>query len=205
MENNFEELKKELLEKAKTAGACNSGYRKAEGANDEAGLLKVVNEYLDWCSNSEIITNEWLSKFNPAILLASGCANTGLENTGLANSGDSNSGYRNSGAFCTDKNPTLFLFNKAAKMTVKEWENSKAFNLMLSIDPTIWVPWNAMSEEEKKSNPKLEASEGYTKSIPLKDAWKNTWGNWSEENKKVFTDLENFDSSIFEEITGVKI
>lgn len=90
-------------------------------------------------------------------------------------------------------------------MTVRQWEQTKAYDLMWSINPTTWVQWSAMSEEEQKSNPKLEASEGYTKSIPLKEAWVNAWGNWSEENKKEFTSLENFDQQIFFEITGIKI
>jgi len=284
-EITFEELKSELLAKAKLANACNDGYRKADKATNESELLKVIFEYLDWCINAKIISHEYFAKFDKVTFLESGIANTGKENTGFTNSGysnsgyrnsgdrnsgyrnsgysnsgysnsgyrnsgysnsgycnsgysnsgyrnsgysnsgdsnsgnwnsgnwnsgdrnsgDSNSGYRNSGAFCTDKNPTLFLFNKPAKMTIKEWENSRAFNLMYSIEPTVWIPWNAMSEDEKKANPKYEASEGYCKSIPLKDAWKNTWGNWSDENKNIFTSIENFDAAIFEEITGIKI
>lgn len=89
-------------------------------------------------------------------------------------------------------------------MTVREWEESPAVNLMYSIDPTVWVPWSVMTEAEKKANPKYEASEGYTKSIPIKEAWANAWGNWSTENKKIFTELENFDWEIFTTITGIK-
>lgn len=72
-------------------------------------------------------------------------------------------------------------------------------------DPTIWVQWSAMSGEEQKANPKIEASEGYTKSIIMKEAWANAWGNWSEENRKEFTSLENFDAEIFKEITGITV
>ena len=90
-------------------------------------------------------------------------------------------------------------------MTVKEWEKHKAVELMYSIDNTIWIPWSAMTEQERNDNPKYEASDGYTKTIPLKEAWKNAWGNWSDENKKVFTTLPNFDAAIFEEITGIKV
>lgn len=100
----------------------------------------------------------------------------------------------------------MWLFNKPCKtMTVKQWEQTNACNLMYSIDPTIWVQWSAMSGEEQKANPKLEASEGYTKSIPMKEAWANAWGNWSEENRKEFTSLENFDAEIFKEITGITV
>ena len=135
----------------------------------------------------------------------SGDSNSGNWNSGDRNSGDSNSGYRNSGAFCINLDPILFLFDKPSKMTVKEWEQHPACSLMYSIDTTIWVPWSIMSEEEKKANPKYEASEGYTKPIPIKEAWKNFWHNLTKENKKLFTSLENFDSKIFKEITGIKI
>ena len=135
----------------------------------------------------------------------SGDWNSGNWNSGNRNSGDSNSGYRNSGAFCTDQNPVLFLFNKPSKMTIKEWENSPAINFMYSIEPTIWVPFNIMTNEEKEANPKAETTEGYLKTIPIKEAWKNAWNNWDAKTKKTFTSLENFDSVIFEEITGIKI
>jgi len=42
----------------------------------------------------------------------SGDRNSGNWNSGNSNSGDSNSGYRNSGAFCLDKEPILYLFDK---------------------------------------------------------------------------------------------
>ena len=135
----------------------------------------------------------------------SGDRNSGNWNSGDRNSGDSNSGYRNSGAFCTEKNPPLILFNKVSSMTVKEWENHPVCNLMYSIDPTIWVPMNMMSDEEKAAHPKFETTEGYLKTIPIKDAWANFWHNQSDENKALFTSLENFDAAIFEEITGIKL
>lgn len=90
-------------------------------------------------------------------------------------------------------------------MTVRQWEQSPACQLMYSIDPTIWVPWDSMTKEEQAKNPKLEAPGGYTKEIPMKEAWANAWGNWTDANKKLFTSLENFDAKIFEEITGIKI
>ncbi len=136
----------------------------------------------------------------------SGNRNSGNWNSGDRNSGDSNSGYRSSGAFSTDLNPKLYLFDKECKkMTVKEWEQSKAVNLMCSIDPTLWIPFSHMTEKEKTDNPKAETMDGYLKTIPMKDAWKNFWGNLSDENKKVFTNLENFDARKFEEITGIKV
>lgn len=90
-------------------------------------------------------------------------------------------------------------------MTVKEWENHPACELMYQIEPTLWIPANMMSEEEKKANPKYETTEGYLKTITMKEAWANFWHNLSNANKKLFTSLENFDADIFEEITGIKI
>ena len=90
-------------------------------------------------------------------------------------------------------------------MTVKEWENHPVCRLMASIDPTIWVPANIMTEEEKKSHPKWETNEGYLKTIPIKEAWANFWGNLSNDNKGLFKKLPNFDAAIFFEITGIKI
>jgi hypothetical protein len=90
-------------------------------------------------------------------------------------------------------------------MSVKEWENHPACELMYQIKPTLWIPANLMSEEEKKSNPKYETTDGYLKTIPMKEAWANFWHNLSDKNKKLFTSLENFDSAIFFEITGIKV
>jgi len=135
----------------------------------------------------------------------SGYRNSGNWNSGDRNSGDSNSGYRNSGAFCTDTNPVLYLFDKPTNIGVKEWENHKAVDLMYKIDFTLWIPASIMTEEEKKAHPKYETTEGYLKTIPKHEAWANFWHNLSDDNKEVFTTLPNFDPSIFEEITGIKL
>jgi hypothetical protein len=136
----------------------------------------------------------------------SGDSNSGNWNSGNRNSGDSNSGYRNSGAFCVDTNPVMFLFDKPCnKMTVLEWESSRACKLMSNIDPTIWVPSSIMSESEKVKNPKWETTEGYLKTISMKDAWANFWGNLNAVDRSEFTSLENFDAAIFFEITGITV
>lgn len=90
-------------------------------------------------------------------------------------------------------------------MTVKQWEKSKALHIMEKIETTIWVPWTSMTKQERENNPKLEASEGFTKAIPMKEAWQNAWNNWTDDNKNEFTSLENFDADKFFEITGIKV
>ena len=133
----------------------------------------------------------------------SGDLNSGNWNSGDRNSGDSNSGYRNSGAFCTDTNPTLYLFDKPTNIKVKEWENHKAVHLMYKIDFTLWIPANMMTEDEKKAYPKYETTDGYLKTISKHEAWANFWHNLSEGNKAVFTTLPNFCPIKFKEITGI--
>jgi hypothetical protein len=90
-------------------------------------------------------------------------------------------------------------------MNVLEWEQHRAIRLMNNIDTTIWVPFNIMTEQEKKDNPKAETTEGYLKTIPMKESWANMWANLSDDDKKVFTTLEHFDSNIFFEITGIRV
>jgi len=135
----------------------------------------------------------------------SGYRNSGNLNSGDRNSGDSNSGYRNSGAFCLDNNPKIWLFDAPTNINVRDWENSKPVQIMGNLEPVIFVPMSIMTEKEKQDNPKYETTEGYLKTITLKEAWANLWGNLSKEDKQAFIDLPNFDAAKFESITGIKI
>lgn len=224
METNFEALKEELNSKVKTENPCSSEYRRFLKSENEEQLLKVIYDNLNWCLDHKVLSHQYFSNFNQDLYLNSGIANAGLENTGFSNSGNSNSGnwnsgnrnsgdsnsgyrnsgYRNSGAFCTDTNPTLILFNKPTTIPVKDLERSKAVEIMYNIETTLWVPFSSMNESEKSNNPNAETTEGYLKTIPIKEALANAWNNWSEDYRKVFLDLPNFDSKIFEEITGIK-
>jgi hypothetical protein len=192
----------------RNSGDSNSGYRNSGNWNSgdrNSGYRNSGYRNSGYRNSGDSNSGDSNSGYSNSGDSNSGDSNSGNWNSGDRNSGDSNSGYRNSGAFCTDSNPVLYLFNKPSTISVREWERSKAVELMNSIDPTVWIPWSMMSEDEKKSNPKYEASEGYCKSIPIKDAWRNAWDNWNDETKRVFTSLENFDTKIFEEITGIKL
>ena len=133
----------------------------------------------------------------------SGYSNSGDRNSGDRNSGDSNSGNWNSGAFCIDNNPFLILFDKPTTIRVREWENHPVHDVMRKLDPTLWIPAYLMSDKEKAANPKYETTDGYLKTISMKDAWKNLWPNLSDDKKKLFTSLPNFDAAKFKEITGI--
>lgn len=91
-------------------------------------------------------------------------------------------------------------------MTVREWENTKACRLMWDhLNPNIWVNESIMTDEEKERFPSYKTTGGYLKSIPYKEMWANMWHNLSDDSKREFTTIPNFDAPLFEEITGIKI
>ena len=93
----FEKIKKELIDKAKTAGASCSEYRRACNAKTEPELLKVIYNNLNWCVDHKVISDEYFAKFTKKNFEASGIMNTGEDNTGFANAGNSNAGNSNAG------------------------------------------------------------------------------------------------------------
>jgi len=98
------------------------------------------------------------------------------------------------------------MFNQPSDWTEDDFINSRAYQLMRNdVDTKLWVPDHAMSDQEKADNRGWKVAGGYYKDIPFKEAFKNAWHNWSEENRKAFTSLPNFDPIVFEEITGVKV
>ena len=57
----FEEVKEELLHRAKEAGACTAGYKMGLDANNKADLLKVITENWQWVFvSAKIINAEYL-------------------------------------------------------------------------------------------------------------------------------------------------
>jgi len=154
-------------------------------------------------------TGDWNTGYSNTGDRNTGYRNTGDWNTGSWNTGDRNTGYSNTGsghtgAFCTGT-ADFPLFNKPSGMTFEQFTESIAFDLMRQVDTKMWVPSSRMTDEEKSANPSHQTCEGYLKDIPFKEAFQNCWHNWSERNRKAFTDLPNFDAEIFFEITGVRV
>jgi len=136
----------------------------------------------------------------------SGYSNSGNWNSGNWNSGDSNSGYRNSGAFCTDDNPVIWLFDSPTNIRVRDWENSEVVRTMWDLlETTIWVDSSNMSEEQKDKHPTHTTTGGFLKVKTMHEAWQDMWGNLTEEKRRLFTSLPNFDATKFEKITGIKV
>ena len=201
----FEETKKYIVDFATEKQACNSQLSRAKGSMNKEDLLCVIKDNLSWVTGNSLFNGvNILEYFSREELLSHSIGNIGTNNTGLANSGDSNSGYRNSGAFCTNPNPVIYLFDKPTDILVKDWEQSKAYDLMCRLENAFWIESSMMTEIEKQDYPSHKTTGGYLKTITLKEAWGNLWGNLDDASKNVFLSLPNFDANKFEEITGIK-
>ncbi len=193
------------------AGYSNAGYSNAgndnagnyNAGNDNAGNYNAGNRNAgNYNAGNRNAGNDNAGNSNAGNDNA-GNSNAGNYNAGNRNAGYSNAGNDNAGAFCLKSGFTLF--DKPTKTTFEEFRASKAFQLLHNIDTTMWVGSNQMSEQEKKDHPYHVTTLGYVKNIPYKEAFANAWHNWSAENRKAFTSLENFDADTFEAITSVKV
>jgi hypothetical protein len=97
------------------------------------------------------------------------------------------------------------MFNKPSNWTYEDFISSRAYELLQTIETTMYVPAYAMSEEEKIAHPYYVTTGGYIKQLPYKESFTNAWNNWNEASRKAFTSLPNFDSEVFEDITGVRV
>jgi hypothetical protein len=143
----------------------------------------------------------------------SGNRNSGYSNSGYSNSGDRNSGNSNSGDWnSTDKEAGYFnskqskyirVFNKKCKL--EDWENYNKPRFIYNIILNEWIYWSNMSDEEKEEHPKAYVCEGYLKRYDYKEAWQNAYNKASKEDIELLKALPNFSSTVFKEITGIKI
>ena len=129
--------------------------------------------------------------------------NTGVDNSGYRNSGNFNSGDRNSGWFNTNE-PKIRMFNKDTDMTYSEFCDK--FDVVFpDLEICAWVNADKMTEKEKKEITGWEQIGGYLKTLTYHEAWAEYWKRASENDKKFFLNLPNFDADIFKEITGIDV
>lgn len=135
----------------------------------------------------------------------SGNRNSGGWNSGSRNSGDCNSGSNNSGCFNTEDRP-LFFFDKPTDITMAEWRNSEAYKLMRRIEfnPTRWITFNEMSEEEKQRHPEAKTTGGYLKTCDNSKCFNEWWDKLTDDEKEAIKEIPNFDAEKFYKITGIR-
>jgi len=97
------------------------------------------------------------------------------------------------------------IFNKDTNLRYKDIENKTWFNNFYQLPINKLVFLQDMSAQEKKDHPYAEITGGYLKTLSYKDAWKELWQQLSKDAKAEYKTIPNFDSKLFEEITGIKI
>ena len=155
--------------------------------DDRETVKKSIEDYL---LNKNI---EWLLNFYNC--------NSGDRNSGNWNSGDSNSARGIYNYLCSEE--IYYIFNKPAEAKDVEYLNN-IYDL-LNIDLTLWVSEYEMTEEEKNNNVSYKTTGGYLKVFDYKTAWLNKSKIWSKDDIKKIKKTKNFNSKVFEEITGIKL
>ena len=136
----------------------------------------------------------------------SGFCNSGNRNSGNHNSGDCNKSSFNNGCFNTIK-PTIMMFNKPSEITHQDWVNSDARHLLNQIpkDVVEWIWSDDMTDEEKAAHPEHETTGGYLKVLDKSECSQIWWDGLDNSQKEIIKSMPNFNESIFEEITGIKV
>jgi hypothetical protein len=176
----------------RNAGNYNAGYYNAgnrNAGNDNAGNYNAGNRNA--------------GNYNAGNRNA-GNRNAGNYNAGNRNAGYSNAGNDNAGAF-NNLQANYMLFNKPSDWTYEQFINSNAFSYLEQVNANLWVPDYKMTDAEKLEYPYYVTTGGFNRTIPYKEAFANSWNNWSDNAKQSFKDLPNFDAAIFEDITGIAV
>jgi hypothetical protein len=133
--------------------------------------------------------------------LNSGNRNSGNRNSGDLNSGDLNSGNLNSGTYinylCTEKK--FFLFDR--ECVEEDITLVHSLDLWKYLKVNIWIGEHQMTDEEKKNNPNYKVTQGYLKTLSLKESWKTV----PKEVLEKIKEIKNFDKDKFKEISGLDV
>ena len=162
-----------------------------EGVKCVTNVIKILAE----------ITCDNLRKGN------TGTSNSGYRNSGNRNSGDWNSGYRSSGVFCTEKQPTIKIFDVQTDWTFDDWTDSEAYKVMSKCPYSYsdYIVADDMTDEEKERHPEYKTIGGYVKTFTAtaedKQKW---WDSLSERDKNEVKALPNFDADKFCECVGIE-
>ena len=133
----------------------------------------------------------------------SGNFNSGCRNSGCRNSGDFNSCDYSSGLFCT-QDPKVKIFDIETDMTMKEVIQTDWYRMLFkySVDLTKWIEY---TDEEKQSDKDKDLIGGYLKTYTYKEACKNWWDKYTDEERAVIMSMPNFDKEKFKQITGIEV
>ena len=193
------------------SGNRNSGYRNSGDSNSgdwNSGDWNSGNRNSGDRNSGVWNSGDWNSGNRNSGYRNSGDWNSGDRNSGVWNSGDWNSGNRNSGVFCTEKQPTIKIFDVQTDWTFDDWTDSEAYRVMSKCPYSYsdFINADNMSDEEKEKHPEYKTIGGYVKIFVVKaedkQAW---WDKLSSSDKEAVKSLPNFDKDKFRKCTEITI
>lgn len=127
--------------------------------------------------------------------------NSGSRNSGNRNTGSWNSGNNNSGNLNTNE-PPFRIFNKETNVRKEDIQYPDFFFFQL----TQFVTYdNATSDERRLYEKELKTCGGFNRSLSYKTAWRKSWDEASDEDRRKVLQLPNWDNEIFKEISGIDV
>ena len=192
------------------SGNSNSGYSNSGDRNSgdrNSGYSNSGNRNSGNRNSGYWNSGDWNSGYWNSGDWNSGYSNSGNRNSGDRNSGDWNSGNRSSGVFCTEKQPTIKIFDVQTDWTFDDWTDSEAYKVMSKCPYSYsdYIGADDMTDEEKERHPEYKTIGGYVKTFTAtaedKQKW---WDSLSERDKNEVKALPNFDADKFYSCTGIK-
>ena len=168
------------------SGNCNSGY--CNSGNYNSGDYNSGNRNSGDCNSGYYNSGDY---------------NSGYCNSGYYNSGDFNSCDYSSGLFCT-QDPKVKIFDIETDMTMKGVVQTDWYRMLFkySLNLTEWIEY---TDKEKQSDKDKNLIGGYLKTYSYKEACKNWWDKYTDEEKSVIKSMPNFDKDKFKQITGIEV
>ena len=191
-------------------GASNSGYRNSGGRNSgdrNSGYRNSGDRNSGGRNSGYRNSGDSNSGGSNSGDRNSGGRNSGDRNSGDSNSGDWNSGDRSSGVFCTEKQPTIKIFDVQTDWTFDDWTDSEAYRVMSECPYSYsdYIPADDMTDEEKYNHPEYKTIGGFVKTFTVtaedKQKW---WDSLSESDKNEVKALPNFDADKFCKCVGIE-
>jgi len=62
-----------------------------------------------------------------------------------------------------------------------------------------------MTAEERDTHPKAETVGGYLKTLDYHEAWRRSWDNADDEDRRKVLNLPNWDNEKFKQLSGIDV
>lgn len=113
MEQNFENIKSEILRRAKKANACADQYKRAYKAVTTAELLQVVKDNFSWAACHKVIDVAIIEQYQAEFKGNDIWANTNVKSGYLIAANDATVFANGNATVYAAGNTTVFAYNKA--------------------------------------------------------------------------------------------